>query len=68
MQLSSTKDAARQLGVSENFLRKHAHNGNIPHYKAGADLRFNVAELVQHFKSVAMADIRRPSRQSLASK
>lgn len=49
----STEAAAKYLSIPVSVLRKRAAKGEVPSFKVGALLRFNVAELDDWMKSLS---------------
>jgi excisionase family DNA binding protein len=51
------KETAKQLGLSEYFLRSEAKAGRIPFYRSGGSYIFDVEQLDQFLKDRAMANM-----------
>lgn len=49
----TTEDAAKYLSIPVSVLRKRAAKGEVPSFKVGALLRFNVAHLDAWMKSLS---------------
>jgi excisionase family DNA binding protein len=56
------KETAKILGVSEYFLRTEAKAGRIPFYMSGSTYIFDVEQLDQFLKDMAMANMARDEK------
>lgn len=55
--LASLEQAARDLGISVSHLRNLQWAEKVPHYRIGAAVRFDVAELRRHFGRIARSRV-----------
>lgn len=61
MALVGTKEAARQLGLSEDTLKRWASAGKVPAYRVGRCFKFDVDELRGHFRHRVPEDLKTPT-------
>jgi len=59
------KDAATALGVSKHFLYTEARAGRIPHFRAGNRYIFDVDQVDEFLKKLALENVKKEENEKV---